>query len=45
MPFELWGWTDEFNAPKDEMMAWMDFDPVGAIGKIVLWKILADCRT
>lgn len=25
-PFELWNWLDVVNAPKDEMLAWRDFD-------------------
>lgn len=38
-PFELWGWTEKINAPKDEMALWRSFDPVAAIGKIVPWPI------
>ena len=26
MPFELWSWTDEFDAPVSEMMDWKTFD-------------------
>jgi predicted NBD/HSP70 family sugar kinase len=25
-PFELWNWLDVVNAPKDDMLAWRDFD-------------------
>lgn len=34
MPFELWHWTDDFDAPRSEMEAWRDFDLKDALKKI-----------
>lgn len=42
MPFELWSWTEEFGAPKEEMEAWRDFDIVSELKKIVSWEILVE---
>ncbi len=42
MPFELWSWTAEFGAPKDEMETWRDFDAVNALGAIVPWEIIIE---
>ncbi len=39
MPFELWSWTEEFDAPTKKMDAWRDFDVTAEFGKIVPWKI------
>jgi predicted NBD/HSP70 family sugar kinase len=42
MPSELWSWTQEFGAPRSEMEAWRDFDPVRNLGSIVPWEILEE---
>lgn len=42
MPFELWSWTSEFDAPLEEMKAWRDFDLVEAMQEIVPWDILVE---
>ena len=42
IPFELWSWTEEFGAPKDEMETWRDFDAVNALGAIVPWEVLVE---
>ncbi|PSL17757.1 MarR family transcriptional regulator [Shimia abyssi] len=42
MPFELWSWTEEFGAPKEEMEAWRDFDIAAELQKIVPWKVLVE---
>lgn len=35
MPSELWHWTDDFDAPRQEMQAWRGFDVAAAIHKIL----------
>lgn len=42
MPFELWGWSNEFYAPIKEMEAWRDFDVVKELGKKVPWDIVVE---
>lgn len=42
MPFELWHWTDDFDAPAEEMESWKDFDAHRDLGKIVPWEILVE---
>lgn len=42
MPFELWSWTEEFGAPKDEMEAWRDFDIESELRKIVSWDTIIE---
>ncbi|MCY4259258.1 MAG: ROK family transcriptional regulator [Rhodobacteraceae bacterium] len=42
MPFELWHWTDDFDAPAEEMEAWQDFDAEREIGKIVPWEVVLE---
>lgn len=42
MPFELWGWTKDFDAPAEEMAAWRDFDTAKEIGKLVPWDVLIE---
>lgn len=39
-PFELWSWTSDFGAPREEMEAWRSFDPAVDIGKKVPWPIM-----
>ena len=39
MPFELWSWTDEFDAPPEEMNAWRSFSLVGALETLVPWPV------
>ena len=39
MPYELWHWTSDFDAPKDEMNVWRNFDPAKEIGRVVPWNI------
>ena len=40
MPFELWSWTREFDAPPDEMNAWRDFELVDILRQEVPWEIV-----
>ena len=40
MPFELWSWTSEFDAPLDVMSAWQDFSLVEALQDLVPWTIV-----
>ncbi len=42
MPYELWSWTDKFDASKEEMEAWRDFDVVKELKKSVPWNILVE---
>ncbi len=42
MPFELWSWTQEFGAPKEQMDTWRDFDIKAALRKIVPWEIIVE---
>lgn len=42
MPFELWSWTKEFDAPTEEMEAWRGFDAAREFGKIVPWDVLVE---
>ena len=40
MPFELWSWTREFDAPTAEMEAWREFDAIGEFRKT---RAVGDC--
>ena len=42
MPFELWSWTQEFGAPREQMQAWRDFDTAHELGKITPWDVLIE---
>ncbi len=42
MPFELWHWTDDFDAPAEEMEAWRDFDVEHGIRKLVPWDVIVE---
>ncbi|MCV0425063.1 MAG: ROK family transcriptional regulator [Roseibium sp.] len=42
MPFELWSWTEEFDAPETEMEAWRQFDPIAEFEKLVPWKVVVE---
>lgn len=42
MPYELWSWTEEFDAPTNEMETWRDFDAVKVFKKIVSWEIIVE---
>ena len=42
IPFELWHWTDDFDAPAKEMEAWRDFDAERDLGNLVPWEILVE---
>ena len=39
MPYELWHWTSDFDAPIEEMNAWRDFDPITEIEAKIPWKV------
>jgi len=39
MPFELWSWTSDFDAPVQEMNEWRDFDLAAAINNRVAWPV------
>ena len=39
-PFELWKWLDDTATPKEEMMAWRDFDFADAFGAFTSLPIL-----
>lgn len=41
-PYELWSWTEEFGAPKEEMEAWRTFDLVSDLGRVVPWEVLVE---
>lgn len=43
MPFELWSWTSEYGAPRDELDAWRTADIAAEIGEetghdVILWN-------
>ncbi|MGB1011920.1 MAG: ROK family protein [Thiolinea sp.] len=42
MPFELWSWPGEFDAPTDEMAVWRNFNVSHELGKIVPWNIVVE---
>jgi predicted NBD/HSP70 family sugar kinase len=42
MPFELWGWTEEFNKSKTTMEAWKDFDIINEISQFVPWQVIVE---
>lgn len=42
MPYELWSWTSEFDAPQAEMEAWKSADLRSALGKIGKWPIFIE---
>lgn len=42
MPFEMWSWTEELNAPKEDMEAWREFDAVSAFGELVPWEVVVE---
>lgn len=41
-PFELWSWTSNFGAPKQEMEAWRAFDAAVDIGQKVPWPVTVE---
>lgn len=41
-PYELWGWTDEFGAPKDQMEAWRHFDAKAELARILPWEVIVE---
>lgn len=42
MPFELWSWTDDFGAPREELQAWRDFDIAMSLDKEVPWTVVVE---
>jgi len=42
MPFELWNWTEEFEAPQEEMEAWRDLDAARKFEEIVPWTVAVE---
>ncbi len=38
-PFELWSWTSDFGAPREEMALWKSFDMVSEIAQVVPWPV------
>jgi predicted NBD/HSP70 family sugar kinase len=42
MPFELWSWTEEFDAPAKEMEAWRNFDAIREFENIVPWNVVVE---
>lgn len=42
MPFELWSWAADFDAPQQEMDSWRRFDPVADFKEIVPWPITVE---
>lgn len=41
-PNELWSWTEEFGAPRQEMEAWRTFDLVRDLEEIIPWEVLVE---
>ncbi|MHA7880770.1 MAG: ROK family protein [Saccharospirillum sp.] len=39
MPFELWSWTEDFDAPSDEMQSWRNYDLKHALSQRMPWPI------
>ena len=42
MPFELWSWTNEFDAPASEMLDWKDFDVATALQPLVSCPVIIE---
>lgn len=42
MPFELWSWTAEIGAPKNEMEKWRDFNLENELKHLVPWPITVE---
>ena len=42
MPFELWSWTDEFGAPREELRAWQKFNVAASLGEVVPWSVVVE---
>ena len=42
MPYELWSWTAEFDAPRDAMQTWKSFDLGSALTKVIKCPILVE---
>ena len=42
MPFELWSWTDQFGAPKEDLQAWRNFDVAENLNRKVPWTVLIE---
>nr|WP_321461935.1 ROK family protein [uncultured Cohaesibacter sp.] len=42
IPFELWNWTHEFDAPLEEMNSWRGFSLVEALQDLVPWTIVLE---
>lgn len=41
-PSELWSWTEELRAPREEMAVWRDFDLVRELSDMVPWDVLVE---
>lgn len=39
MPFELWNWSVDFDAPEQEMAAWREFDLQGELARETQWPV------
>jgi len=39
MPFELWNWSADFDAPKQEMAAWRDFELKSELAQRTQWPV------
>lgn len=42
MPYELWSWTEEFDAPWLDMQAWKSFDIRGALRGVGKWPLVVE---
>ena len=39
MPFELWSWSADFDAPENEMAAWRDFELKSELAQRTQWPV------
>ncbi len=42
MPFEIWSWTSEFDAPREEMNVWRTFNLVAELEALVPWEVVLE---
>lgn len=42
MPFELWSWTDDFDAPAKKLAEWKEFDLEGELSKLLSLPIIIE---
>lgn len=42
MPFQLWSWSEDFDAPRDALAEWQGFNVADALGQVVPWAVTVE---